>query len=152
MPPDRYGTCEYHLDCQKETTEIKANQENDRKSLDELWRRFTDSEKEVQRHDGQIPPIQKDLDELKHKVEIRSLEDQGYQTMVRNTTKAVEKLHNRLDNCPEKGDVASKQELDDIKTWVRYGWIATVAAVILLIANLALVIIPLIWGHKAPAS
>jgi len=146
MPPDRYGTCEYHLDCQKETTEIKTKQGNQEKSLDELWRRFNDTERMIQRHDGQIPPLQKELDELKHKVEIRSLEDQGYQTMVRNTSKAVEKLHNRQDECPDKKDVATKQELEDIKTWVRYGWIATVAAVIMLIANLALVIIPLVWG------
>ena len=150
MTPERHITCDYHLDCQKENTETRTNQENQGKSLEELWRRFNDTEREVQKREADIDHLQKDFDDLKDKIETNMAEDSGYQTMVRNTNKAVEKLHNRLDECPEKKETASKQEVEDIKTWVRYGWLATIAAVIMLVANLVLVLIPLIWDKKPP--
>jgi transcription initiation factor IIE alpha subunit len=104
--------------------------------------------------------MDRDLQDLKKKVELKSEEERAYQVLVRNTRKDVEKIQdkmdsdvqeirNKLNKVPTKEEVPTKESVEDLKKWVRYAWLATIFAVLALLANLALVIIPMVW-KKGP--
>jgi len=145
MPPDRFTTCEYHLGCEKVASELHADHENMKQSVDMLWVKFNLSDREVQQHTGVIGPLQRDVETLKNKLEIRALEEQSYQTIVRGTRKDVDEMQKTSREYALKKETATLEGVEDLRRWVRYGWLTTLFAMLLLIANMALVIIPLIW-------
>ena len=160
MPPDRFSTCEYHLQCEKDASALRNDHENLKRSQEQLWVKFDIANREVQQHSGKLDPMDRDLQDLKKKVELKSEEERAYQVLVRNTRKDVEKIqdkmdsdvqeiHNKLNKVPTKEEVPTKESVEDLKKWVRYAWLATIFAVLALLANLALVIIPMVW-KKGP--
>ena len=150
MPPDRIGTCEYHLDCEKAASAARTEQENQKRSLDALWLRYNQTDREVQQHSGVLGPVQRDLEAVKSKVETRGMEDQAYQALSRVTKKDVEGISHKLDEFALKKETATKESVEDISKWVRYGWLATIFAILLLVANIVLMVIPLIWKKGGP--
>jgi len=141
MPSD---TCERHLAVADDVSTLKSRVGELDKSIQTLWSKYDALERDARASIVRVPELTINISDILKDTKIRALEEEGYRQTIRQHTKDIETLGCDLDKVGElsarKTETASKEEVLNLFRWVKYGWLATIFAVLALVANIVLMI------------
>lgn len=145
--------CPHHFEILREVTTTKADSVEHGKSIDKLWLKVDEVGSKTRGLEVIVPEVQKGVSELARRFDLYSDESDGYRHMTRTAVKEIEHLQVRCDKFAKKTeldkaleDKASLGDLKSLRFWIRVWGVGTIVAILALLANLFLVILPLVWS------